>query len=162
MKKNKKMIATILLAITFISPSISYAKPVNIAKKIPDTFKETWVVIGDTKLEKQYCKNPKKNENLIAESFSINTKNNTWVLDFPSDYTVIGKVQSLTEATPTKLKGMARYSVDSYHGTSDSGKGNFEFVIKNNRLYLLQHPKDFFELQESRLKSQGAIRCTQN
>ena len=133
MKLNKKFILNIvvLLAMVVATP-FANAKSKNI-KTIPETFtKGSWIKMPTAKLEKKLCNNS-VSEIESSDRMVFTFKKNTFSIDYHEDSTN-AKILSLTEVSPQKIKGKARFTTSNYEGKTISIE-NFEFSIKNNRLY---------------------------
>ena len=106
------------------------AKPVQ---KIPESFNGVWIKADSAKDEKQIC----KSKSLISDEdfiLQFNRKNNTYQYQSYS-FSETGKIQSFSSVTENSIKGKARIRSEQEGEESRTTNGNFDFSIKNDRLF---------------------------
>ena len=129
--KHKIISASFIVAMFVASPlSQAQAKP---AVKMPEAFGSgMWVAGVSAQSEKNICK---KKQIEFDEDFIItfSPKTNSYKVS-GWEYTSQAKILSLSAASPTALKGKAKFTGTSIEGTTTETAA-FDFSIKNDRLY---------------------------
>ena len=127
---KRNLVSAVLAVFCMANSAYVAAKPVQ---KIPESFNGVWIKADSAKDEKQIC----KSKSLISDEdfiLQFNRKNNTYQYQSYSFFET-GKILSFTSVTESVIKGKARIKAGQEGEESRTTNNNFDFSIKNDRLF---------------------------